>query len=186
MSTATADLDAAKESNDASGIAAAANKIAEAGNQIGELQEAQNEAEDKLAGLNLRKETAEKAAMAGGKSGPGIVIAADGKDLVFAMSFNAYDPDILDELLGFSKPEKSIESSGKVKDIRKEWGYGDEIAMFFDFKIMADTMTGGEGTAAKQFKSFMTAEGAMDEGLKMMSSEPVSYTHLTLPTIYSV
>jgi len=172
LSTATANLDAAKESNDASGIAAAANQIAEAGNQIGELQDAQNEAEDKLVELNIRKETAEKAAMAGGKSGPGFVIAADGKDLVFAMSFNAYDPDILDELLGFSKPEKSIESSGKVKDIRKEWGYGDEIAMFFDFKLMADSMTGGDSSAAKQFQSLMTINGAMDKDLKMMASEP--------------
>ena len=120
-----------------------------------------------------QKTEAEKLNSTEGKEGPGLVIAADGKDLVFAFSIDAYDPDLLDQLLGTSKPEKSIEASGKVKQIRKEWGYGEEMAMFLDFKLIADVFTGGDSLAARQLEFVATENGSVeDPGLNMLRSEP--------------
>jgi len=173
IKAATETLDAAKAGNDASGIASSANEIDELRKQQPQYQTAITESEKKLADLMQQKTEAEKLNSTEGKEGPGLVIAADGKDLVFAFSIDAYDPDLLDQLLGTSKPEKSIEASGKVKQIRKEWGYGEEMAMFLDFKLIADVFTGGDSLAARQLEFVATENGSVeDPGLNMLRSEP--------------
>ena len=165
-------LDKAKADNDASGIASAANKISQLNETKASFEESQTKYKKELADLTQKKADADKLGTIEGKEGPGLIIAADGKDLVFAYGTNAYDPEVLGQLLGTSKPEKSIESSDKVKQIRKEWGYGDEMAMFLDFKLIAEVLTGGDSLAASQLASMMSHNGREDEDLRMLGAEP--------------
>ncbi len=172
LEKANSSLDAAKSSNDASGIANAANELAEAAARISDGSTEQSELEAQLAKLNNLADDAKKKLAAGGKAGPGVITAAVDGDLIFAVASNAYDPDVLDQLLGLVEPEDSLEDSDKLKKIRSEWGYGDEMAMFFDFKLIADAVTGGETLAAQQLLKLAASEEEMQEGLAAMSAEP--------------
>jgi len=165
-------LDAAKASNDASGIAEAANQIATIAGEVSNLSSKQSAAEKALAMLNQKAADAEKQNLAGSKSGAGMIIAADENDLIFTLSSNAYDPDMLDQLLGLKKPEDSLEASGKLKELRKEWGYGDEMAMFLDFKLLADAITGGDSRAAKQLQEMTASNENMASFFQPFSAEP--------------
>ena len=156
LALANEQLDTAKSANDASGIANAANQIAEAAKDIAETQKVLVTAEEKLTKLEALKRRAEGSA-AGDKDGPGFIIAADGSDIVFAFSHDAYNPDSLDQILGLQKPATSLESSGKVKDLRKEWSYDDQIMSFVDFKLIADALTDGDGTAASQLRGLVNS-----------------------------
>ena len=101
-----------------------------------------------------------------------MIIAADESDLIFTVSSNAWDPDLLDQLLGLEKPDESLEASGKLRELRKEWGYGDEMAMFLDFKLLADAITGGESRAAKQVQAMSVSNEDMASLLQPFSAEP--------------
>gem|GEM_PF-5812737 len=169
LDAANANLDAAKESNNASGIAEAANQIAQAADTVAKTTLRVTETEQELATLDTQISDAEKKQLADGKSGPGLITAAANGDLVFAMAANAYDPDVLDQILGLTKPESSLENSGKLKDIRKEWGYGDEVASYVDFKLIADAVTGGDSLAARQIKALDAAESGE---FSQFSTEP--------------
>lgn len=172
LDAANAKLNTAKKENDASGIASAATEMADAAAEISTVTEKYQAAQQDLAKLTKRASDAEKMQLAGGKSGAGMIMAATGKDLVFAFASNAYDPDLLDQLLGLEKPKKSLETSGKLKKIRKEWDYGDEMAMFMDFQLVADALTGGDTLAAQQLKEFSAADKSMESDLKPFSAEP--------------
>ena len=165
-------LDAAKASNNASGIAEAANEIATIAGEVSNLSSKQAAAEKALAILNQKVTDAEKQSLAGGKAGAGMIIAADESDLIFTVSSNAWDPDLLDQLLGLEKPDESLEASGKLRELRKEWGYGDELAMFLDFKLLADAITGGESRAAKQVQAMSVSNEDMASLLQPFSAEP--------------
>lgn len=171
LSAANKKFEQAKKSNDASGIAAAANDIAAAANEISDTQKLQIEAEKKLASLQQLQKEAETLAQTGGISGPGVVIAADGKDIILAFSFNAYDPAVLDQLLGLEKPQKSLAASGKLKKIRKEWNYSDEMVMFIDHQLVADGVTGGDSLAA-QHLTVLAADLGMPAELERFAAEP--------------
>ncbi len=172
LQEATDLLDAAKAGNDASGIAEAANQIATAASEVSALSKKQAEAEKALAKLNQQVTDAEKMTLAGGKSSAGLVIAADENDLIFSFSTNIYDPDILDQLLGLEKPDESLEASGKLRKIRKEWGYGDELAMYFDFKLLADALTGGESLAARQLQALSAKDESIESDFQVLTTEP--------------
>ena len=165
-------LDSAKAENDASGIAEAANQIATVASELSEITKKQVEAEKALAMLKQKTTDAEKLNLADGKSGPGMIIATDENDLIFSFGTNAYDPDILDQLLGLEKPDASLEASGKLKSIRKEWGYGEEMAMFIDFKLIADAVTGGDSRAAQQLQALAATDKSIENDLLPFSSEP--------------
>ena len=171
LETANANLEAAKTKNDASGIAKAANEIAEAASKVSDSSSMQASLEGELATLNEQANDIEKKQDANGKAGPGFITAAADNDLVFAMATNAYDPEILDQLLGMSKPETSLEDSGKLKKIRSEWDYGEEMAMYFDFELIADAITGGDSLAAQQIKKLSAGDDSEDE-LKLFSTDP--------------
>ncbi len=172
LKTATANLDLAKEAADGSGIAIAANEISDAAKEISATQAAQVDAEKQLAKLQQTKKDAENLVSTGGKEGPGLIIAADGKDLTFAFGHNAYDPELLDQLLGLEKPEKSLAASGKLKRIRKEWNYGEEMVFYIDNQLIVDAMTGGDSLAAKQVAMIASREGKMQADLELLAQEP--------------
>lgn len=172
LQQANKDLDTAKADNNASGIAEAANRIATAAGTMSDISKQQVDAEKALASLRRKVDAAEKHNAAGGKSGAGMIIAANGDDLIFSISSNAYDPDILDQLLGIEKPEESLEASGKLGKIRKEWGYGDEMAMYLDFKLVADAITGGDSLAAEQLQAMAATDRFMQRDLESIAAEP--------------
>jgi len=172
LEQATANLDTAKKANDASGIAKAANEIATAAGEVSKISADQAKAEKALATLQQKVTDADKQSNAGGKSGAGLIIAAHESDLIFSISSNAYDPELLDQLLGLEKPEKSLDASGKLKKIRKDWGYGDEIAMFFDFTLLADAVTGGDSLAAQQIKTISSQDVEMQAEFQRFAEAP--------------
>ena len=172
LAEANANLEAAKAANDASGIASAANDIADAANQVAALQKQRNDLESDLSELNQKKLDAAKLKGGSDKSGPGLVVAADGTDIVVAFSYDAYDPDLLDQLLGLSKPEQSLAATGKLKDIRKDWNYGDEMALFVDFGLLAESFTGGDTEAARQLNKLKSFDNGMAADLDRLSQEP--------------
>lgn len=172
LDEATRNLDTAKQANDASGIARAANEMAAAAGEVSKISAEQADAENALASLRKKVTDSQKQNVAGGKSGAGVIIAADKGDLIFSISSNAYDPQLLDQLLGLEKPQKSIDASGKLKKIRKEWGYGDEIAMFLDFTLVADAITGGDSRAAKQLQAFSAEDAKAQSELRVFAQEP--------------
>jgi len=171
LQSANDSLDAAKAGNDASGIAEAANEIAAAASEISKISKRQADAELALARLEQQVTDAE-GGPGGGKSSAGLIIAAGGNDLIFSFSPNAYDPDLLNQLLGLEKPDESLEATGKLKNLRKEWGYGEEMAMFVDFKLLADAITGGESRAAQQLQTLSASDEFMDSSLQPFSAEP--------------
>ena len=172
LKTATAKLDLAKDAADGSGIAIAANEISDAAKDISTTQAAQADAEKHLAKLQQTKKDAENLITTGGKQGPGLIIAADGKDLTFAFSYNAYDPDMLDQLLGLEKPENSLAASGKLKQIRKDWNYGEEMVFFIDNQLIVDAITGGDSLAAKQVAMLASRDDKMQADLGPLAAEP--------------
>ena len=155
LQTATSSLESAKAANDASGIAQAANQIAEAAAKVSDGTTRQAELEKELSSLNSLLGKTQTSQNAVNRSGPGLVTAAVDSEVVFAIASDAYDPDVLDQLLGLNDPEVSLAGSGKVKKIRSEWNYGDEIAMFVDLKLIADAITGGDSLAARQIQALM-------------------------------
>lgn len=171
LEEANTKLEAAKEENDASGIAMAANEIADAASDMSISSGLQAEYETELATLTGLADDADKKQAAGGKSGPGFISAAVEGDLVFAFASNAYDPDILDQLLGIAEPETSLEDSGKLKEIRSEWDYGEEMAMYIDFELIADAMTGGDSLAAAQIKKLAASNDPRGE-LELFATDP--------------
>lgn len=172
LDEATRNLDTAKQANDASGIAKAANEMAAAAGEVSKISAEQADAENALASLRKKVTDSQKQNVAGGKSGAGVIIAADKGDLIFSISSNAYDPQLLDQLLGLEKPQKSIDASGKLKKIRKDWGYGDEIAMFLDFTLVADAITAGDSRAAKQLQLFSAEDAKAQSELRVFAQEP--------------
>jgi len=82
-------LDKAKADNDASGIASAANKISQLNETKASFEESQTKYKKELADLTQKKADADKLGTIEGKEGPGLIIAADGKDLVFAYGTKA-------------------------------------------------------------------------------------------------
>lgn len=180
-------LAVAKESSDAAGIAAAANEIAQLAESLKSAQKAEKEAAADLAsaqGSMPKTETvaktpkrnkpsamAESAIAAEDIDGPRIVVAHDGKDVLIGVVPIASDA-LLDQLLGVEKPATSLKASGKLAKIRSEWGYGDEMAMFMDNKLIADAITGGDSLAASQLKLIAEDEQEFSEFIQMMSAEP--------------
>ena len=158
LQSATARLESAKAANDASGIAQAANQIAEAAAKVSDGTTRQAELEKELSSLNSVLGETQTSQNAVSRSGPGLVTAAVDGELVFAIASDAYDPDVLDQLLGLNDPEVSLADSGKVKKIRSEWSYGDEVAMFVDLKLIADAITGGDSLAARQIQALLADE----------------------------
>ncbi len=162
LEAANAKLDSAKTQNDANGIALAATEIAEAAAVVSSSSTRQSELEKQLARLTNQKEQKLKM-QSGDKTGPGLITAAVDNELVFAIASDAYDPAVLDQLLGLSKPEESLQQSGKVKEIRSDWGYGDEMMMYLDINLLADAVTGGGSLAARQIQSLSSAEDEIGE-----------------------
>jgi len=142
LQSANDSLDAAKAGNDASGIAEAANEIAAAASEISKISKRQADAELALARLEQQVTDAE-GGPGGGKSSAGLIIAADENDLIFSFSPNAYDPDLLNQLLGLEKPDE-----------------------------LADAITGGESRAAQQLQALSASDEFMDSSLQPFSAEP--------------
>jgi len=46
------------------------------------------------------------------------------------------------------------------------------MAMFLDFKLIAEVLTGGDSLAASQLASMMSYNGREDEDLRMLGTEP--------------
>ena len=121
LEIANANLETAKSENDASGIATAANEIAAAAGKVSDSSGTIAELEAQLGDVSALAADAEKKQTAGGNAGPGFITATVDNDLVFAVATDAYDPDVLDQLLGMDEPESSLEKTGKLKKIRSEW-----------------------------------------------------------------
>lgn len=103
-------------------------------------------------------------------SGPAasrLLIATDEKDVILSVLFDTADERHMDSVIGIKKPARSIEQSGELKQLRKEWGYGDELAFFFDLEQIAATLTGTELPAAVQLSTL----AALDPQAKAMLEE---------------
>jgi len=178
-------LDAAKTSGDASGIAAAANEIAGFADKLKAAQKNEKETAATLASLEAlvpktrkvpkppappkrNKSSAQGSVALADIDGPRFVIAHDGKDALFGLVPTASEA-LLDQLLGLEKPATSLKASGKIAKIRSEWGYGDEMAMFMDNKLIADAITGGDTLAAGQLKLIAEDEAELAEFIQVMS-----------------
>ena len=172
LEVANAKLAAAKEANDASGIASAANDIADAANKVSELQKQRSEVESKLAGLKQLQLNAESLKGSGDVAGPGLIVASDGTDIIVALTYDASDSELLDQLLGTVKPEQNLAATGKLKDIRKDWNYGDEMALFVDFGLLAESFTGGDTEAARQLNKLKSSDDDMAADLDQLAQEP--------------
>jgi len=193
-------LAVAKESSDAAGIAAAANEIAQLAESLKSAQKAEKEAAADLAsaqGSMPKTETvaktpkrnkpsamAESAIAAEDIDGPRIVVAHDGKDVLIGVVPIASDA-LLDQLLGVEKPATSLKASGKLAKIRSEWGYGDEMAMFMDNKLIADAITGGDSLAASQLKLIAEDEQEFSEFIHELLRESLKLFTGAIPVSQS-
>lgn len=171
LAQASAKLETAKAENNASGIAEAANEIAAAAAKVSDATTRQSELQKELADLNSLIGDAQNLRAASNRDAPGFITAAVDEELVFAIASNAYDPNVLDQLLGFNDPEASLRDLGKLKKIRSEWNYGEEVAMYVDLKLIADAVTGGDSLAARQIQALSTDAGDVAE-LKILSTDP--------------
>lgn len=103
---------------------------------------------------------------------PAIVVATGKKDVLMGILFDSSDEKMLDSLIGVTKPETSLVQSGKLKTIRKQWDYGDEMAMFIDLKNIAGTVTGSESRSAQQLQALLSSSASADANLAMLRGEP--------------
>ncbi len=99
---------------------------------------------------------------------PGVIVATSADDLIVSLVSDTANADLVNRVLGITKPEKSIDQSGKLKDIRKKWGYGELYTAFFDFDVVTDILT-TESTAAMQDIQAL-AKGDKQEQLAMLQT----------------
>jgi hypothetical protein len=101
-----------------------------------------------------------------------LVVGVSDKDVVFGMVANTADDALIESVLGISKPETSIEADGKLKELRKQWGYGDELASFIDFEQIAAVLTDASNPVARQLQDAGLLTPRMLGYLEQMRSEP--------------
>ncbi len=100
----------------------------------------------------------------------GVIVATSDSDLIISVVSDTNNAAMVDKVLGITRPAKSIESSGKLKQLRKRWGYGNHYASFIDFDVITDILTSDDSPTIKDFEALAKPEQlAILEGLR---SEP--------------
>lgn len=133
-----------------------------------------NSAENTTANQDSQTGTPETDEEPGADENAGLVFADADGDVVIALAFDAEDPDYLDQLLGLNDSGQSLEESGKLKQIRDDWNYGDKgVAMYHDYKIFADILTGvsDNSLAAAQVENFAKLDSEIAEKVEQLSSD---------------
>jgi hypothetical protein len=103
---------------------------------------------------------------------PGVIVATNDDDLIITLVSDTKDAALVDRVLGITKPSKSIEQSGKLKELRKRWGYGELYAAFFDFEVITDILTTDSSAAIKDIEALAKDKQDQLAMLQVMRSEP--------------
>jgi len=129
---------------------------------------------DSDSGNNTKETTGESSGAsdaAENLSTAGIVVATNKEDVIFTIVDDGSDAELLDRVLGISKPEKTMADSGKLAEFRKRWDYGD-YAGFVDLMVVADILTSDDSLAAKDLAKFAGEDDPENrDRLDMMRSE---------------
>lgn len=105
-------------------------------------------------------------------SGAGILVANDGQDLIVSFITDYQNRQLVDSVTGIAKPAKNIVDTGKLKQLRKKWAYGDEAAGFLDLRQIAATLINNESPASKELEALIATDKAAQAQLAMLRSEP--------------
>jgi hypothetical protein len=150
--------------------AAAANGTASATMAAAEGTQSQNvEAKSDAqgaAGANVDEESARPASTAR------LVVGVNDKDAVFSLVGEAADITTIHNVLGINKPDPAIVASDKLGKLRKQWGYGEELAAFIDFEKIAAVVTDDTNTAGQQLLASSLLDDRMRNYIEQMRSEP--------------
>lgn len=114
-----------------------------------------------------KKEAAEKEDVPAG-----LLIANDGTDVILSFISDGQDTALIDSVTGVTKPSRSIAESGKLKQLRKQWAYGNEMVSFVDIQQVAETLTGNESDSSRQLSDLLKNEPEAVQALAEMRSEP--------------
>lgn len=146
--------------------------ISKIGKKVEEAAEnASDESDENTASSESGKDDM-KEALEKNQTSAGLLIANDGVDVIVSFISDGEDTTLIDAVTGVTKPAKSIAESGKLKQLRKQWAYGDEMVSFVDMQQIAATMTGHESTASKQLSDLFRNEPKALQGLGEFRSEP--------------
>ena len=101
-----------------------------------------------------------------------LLVANDGTDLIVSFLPDGEDTALVNSITGVTPPARSIVASGELKQLRKQWDYGDEMVSYVDFEQIAATITDTESDASKQLTQLLKDDSQAQQGLAMMRSEP--------------
>jgi len=103
---------------------------------------------------------------------PVLVVGVSESEAVVGFLPSSGGDELINSVLGITKPEQSIEASGELKKLRKKWGYGEELASFINFQGIAAAVTDEDDRIGRQLQSSEFLSAGMRGYLQQMRSEP--------------
>lgn len=101
-----------------------------------------------------------------------LVVGVNDKDAVFSLVGESADVTTIHNVLGINKPQPAIVASDKLGKLRKQWGYGEELAAFIDFEKIAAVVTDDTSAAGQQLLASSLLDDRMRNTIEQMRSEP--------------
>ena len=107
-----------------------------------------------------------------GKPMPSLVIGVSEKHAVIGFVESNDNTESIQAVLGITKPEQSLAANDKLRNLRKKWGYGEEIAAFIDFQQIASAVTDEANPVGQQLLESGYLSDRMQAYFEQMRTEP--------------